>query len=506
MSSKNSQHIIVKDETILAFYRENPSLDFITINHVFIDILKKLSTNLTETLSNSVNSKILSTLSEMSESISTIKQDMSKLNTELITNISLRLHESKKEYFDAIQLSLSNNVLSISDKFGSMLEKQNDALIVKTTSIINDIVPKSNETNHAKIESIIQTLSAAIATNSEQLLESIKENTPEQSMKEYTENIEAQFNKLVNNLQQPILSGIQLSEERTSNNIRDIREKINTNQAAQESLSHELNGFLNKYKHNSSTKGNISEIELFSILQQIFPIDEVIDSRSETASGDYIVKRLYLNKPVIMFENKDYTRSVSTDEVAKFERDIAKHKCHGVFLSQNSNITYKENFQIDVRNGSILVYIPNAQYNSDKIRIAVDTIDHLSQKLDLFKQQTENTEGIHISKDDFDELVEEYAVFSQKKAQIIESIRMSTKQTIDRLDEFQLVAIKKILTRNGIINTDDEHKCRFCSFIGKSKASLSAHVRGCKSNPNRTNTANGRISGVDTPEVLPVPS
>jgi len=497
MSTSKQNQIVVKDETILAFYKSNPSLDFITMNHIFIDILKKLSTNLTETLSNSVNTKILSTLTEMSASLSNIKQDVSKINTEIINTITLRIHESKKEYLDSIQLSLSNNSLSISDKFGSLLEKQNESLIVKTAAIINDVIPKTNDSYNTKIESSLQKLSESLTGNYQHLLESIKHNTPEQSIKEYTENVETQFNKLIHNLQQPILSGIQLSEERTANQIRDIREKINTNQTAQESLTLELNGFLNKYKHNSSTKGNVSEIELFTILQQIFPIDEVIDTRSETASGDYIVKRLYLNKPAIMFENKDYTRPVSTDEVAKFERDIAKHKCHGVFLSQNSNITYKENFQIDVRNGSILVYIPNTQYNADKIRIAVDTIDHLSQKLELFKAQTDHSAGIQLPKDDFDELVEEYALFSQKKSQIIESIRSSAKQTIDRLEEFQLMAIKKILTRNGIINTDDVHKCRYCNYVGKSKASLSAHVRGCKTNPNRTGARN---SGVDTPE------
>ena len=38
-------YISVTDETILAFYREN-KLDFIEMNHIFINILKNLSSNI----------------------------------------------------------------------------------------------------------------------------------------------------------------------------------------------------------------------------------------------------------------------------------------------------------------------------------------------------------------------------------------------------------------------------------------------------------------------------
>jgi len=40
MEFKNNS-IIIKDETILAFYKENPNLNFLTMNHILIDILKK---------------------------------------------------------------------------------------------------------------------------------------------------------------------------------------------------------------------------------------------------------------------------------------------------------------------------------------------------------------------------------------------------------------------------------------------------------------------------------
>jgi hypothetical protein len=127
-----------------------------------------------------------------------------------------------------------------------------------------------------------------------------------------------------------------------------------------------LNIFLNKYKYNSTIKGSVSESELYSILQKIFHSDEIIDCRGETASCDYEVRRLNDKKPTILFENKDYSRSTTTDEVLKFQRDLKNRNHHGIMISQNSPITFKELFQIDIIDGLIHLYLPNLQYNEEK--------------------------------------------------------------------------------------------------------------------------------------------
>ena len=110
MDAKKSDQIIVKDQTIIAFYKENPNLSFITMNHIFIDILKKLSTNLNETLTNNINHKILSTLTDLTKDISGFKQD-----------INSKLHDTKKEYIDNIKLILENSNMSTNDKIQTIL-------------------------------------------------------------------------------------------------------------------------------------------------------------------------------------------------------------------------------------------------------------------------------------------------------------------------------------------------------------------------------------------------
>ena len=103
---------------------------------------------------------------------------------------------------------------------------------------------------------------------------------------------------------------------------------------------------------------------------------------------------------------------------------------------------------------------------------------------------TAETTGFHISKEDLDSLMDEYTDFNAKKSQLVDIVRNSTKQTIEKIEELQFFALKRVLTRNGLLQSDDEFKCRFCnSFTGKNRASLGAHVRGCKFNPAKTANA-----------------
>lgn len=468
MATDNNS-IIIKDKTIIAFYNDNPNLNIVDMNLIFIDILKKLSINLNETLTATINHKILSTLTDLSKDIFHFKQDL-----------STKLLDTKKDYIDNIKLILDNTTMSTNDKIQNILEKNNETIVNKTTSLISEVIPKNNEKFFSLIDNSIKTLHESINQDTNMLIQNI--NKDEKSISEFVNNIDIKFNTMINNLQQPIFSFIQSSEERTNINVQQIRDKLITQQLSQENLNNGMQEFLNKYKHNSSSKGNVSEQELYSILQVIFPCDEIIDCSTETATCDYRVNRLNNTRPTILFENKDYSRSVTTEEIKKFERDLGLQKQHGIFISQKSNITFKEPFQIDIINNIIHIYIPNAEYSIDKIKIAVEIIDSLSSKISNLKQS--QTETININKDDLDELIESFNEFNTQKLALIETVKTNNKTILDKIEAMQLNTIKKILNKNGFFHTDEDFRCKHCTtFIGKNKASLGAHIRNCKSNP-----------------------
>ena len=462
-------YIKITDDTILAFYRENDNLDFVAMNHIFIDILKSLSSNLSTTINNTINSKVLSMVTDIHTNLNTTKSD-----------IIIKLGESKKEYIEDIKTILQNNSLTTNEKISSLIERNNDNLLAKTTLIVNDVIPKSQDKNYLQIENCIKTFCSSITQDTSKLLE--LNNKDDAHVDVIIKDIEKQFTKMISTIQQPIFSFIQSSEERTNSGIQNVKDNLITQQSINQKLTSELNDFLNKYKNNSSTKGNVSEAELYYILQSLMPSDEIIKVNSDTATCDIKINRMDKSKPSILFENKDYGRSVTSDEVKKFERDLQTQKLHGIFISQKSPITYKNNFQIDIINGLIHIYIPSAEYDANKLKIAIDIIDNLALKLKLIENT--NDDDYSINKEDMEDIIEEYRNFASQKIQMIDTIKLVTKQLIDKMEDIQLPKLKKLFMKLGNIENDNDFKCTFCnSWSGKNKASLAAHIRGCKFNP-----------------------
>jgi hypothetical protein len=459
------ENIIIKDKKIISFYKENPHLDIENMNHIFIDILKQLSTNLSSKIDNTMTSQILSIVTDL-------KGELYKLNIDVTT----RLNETKKEYINDIKMLFSHSELSTQEKINNILENSNNNLLAKTTVLMSDIIPKYNDKNYINIETCIKQFFNTISEDTKLLLK--KKNGTDNST-ELVENIDKNINKMFSNIQQSLFNAIQSSESRTSSSIQLVNDNINLQKQIQDNLSSELNTFLNKYKSNSSVKGSVSECELYSLLQKIMPRDFLVRCSSEACACDIRLTRKDKRFPNILFENKDYTATVNTEEIDKFERDLKQQRCHGIFISQNSPIAYKENFHIDIINNIIHLYIPNAGYDMEKIKLAINIVDSLSEKLNLIVLDPDE-EVYEISIDDFENLKKEYCEFANKKVEILDFIKMITKQLNDKLDSIQLPVLKKFTVGNtetknmGII-------CSLCNkFNAKNKASLGAHMKHCR--------------------------
>jgi hypothetical protein len=209
------------------------------------------------------------------------------------------------------------------------------------------------------------------------------------------------------------------------------------------------------------------------------PHDYLVRCSDEARACDIRLTRKDKRLPNILFENKDYSATVNTEEIEKFERDLKHQRCHGIFISQNSPIAYKENFHIDIINNLIHLYIPNAGYDIEKIKLAINIVDSMSEKLNLIVLDP-NEEIYEITIDDFENLKKEYCEFANKKVEMIDFIKMIMKQMTDRLESIQLPVLKRMTVGNtetknmGII-------CSLCNkFNAKNKASLGAHMKHCR--------------------------
>lgn len=481
MSNKG---IIIKNPDVISFYQQHPNINIETINLFFIDIIKKLSTNLSSTMNDNNIVKILSMLSDMNNTLS--KFD---------TGFSLKLLELKKDYMEELKTALNNNTITEKGNMQTLLERNHDNLVAKTQLLLNEFMPRSQE-GYYKLNKELSDHFNIMNTNTKRILEQ----TNKEDNNEIVKNIDNQFNKMVTLIQQPICNFIQSSEERTLTNIQQVKDNISSNKQSHDTLATEMNNFLNKYKNNSNIKGNISETELYFILQKLMPSDEIIRCGSETATCDIKVNRCDPNKPTILFENKNYTGSVDTEEIKKFERDIQLQNKHGIFLSQSSPITFKSDFHIDIINGLILVYVPNVNYDPNKIKVAIDIVDkmsiHVANLVSKSEKEIKNEHQI-INNSDLTGIIKEFTEFGNKKIEAIEILKNMSKQMLDKLEEMQMPCLNKYLMGTGQYKSD-KMLCHFCGvFNGKNKLSLAAHMRNCNENPN----SNKRKNIIAAPDV-----
>ena len=84
--------------------------------------------------------------------------------------------------------------------------------------------------------------------------------------------------------------------------------------------------------------------------------------------GDILFMRQ--GKPKILIENKDHDScNVPKHDVEKFIRDCDIQNCCGIMLAQNTGITHKKNFEIQVNNGNVLLYVTNVNFDVDKTNL-----------------------------------------------------------------------------------------------------------------------------------------
>ncbi len=452
------ESITVTNATILDFYSKNPHLDFEQMNLMFLHILKTLSTDLTKTVENSK-------IGELQAAFSLLKEDIQSIHRGYTTEVNAALKTSSLENME---------------KLTTLLERNTTSIVDKATNILNDIIPRSQIGHQKHMETIVKEFHNNISVDTKRLLE--LNNNGEGDVMKLMEGLDNKFINLTSQIHEPLLKSISGSEERMKNDIGMLKETTIIQAREQEKMGSELMDFLNKYKNSTTAKGSISENMLYEILQTIFPGDEIVDCRNITASGDFIVNRRDASLPSILVENKDYKLSVDTREVTKFERDVHEKRCHGIFLSQSSPITFKELFQVDIIDNLIHVYVPNTNFNQDKINIAVKIIDQLSPALNAVNNQ--DVDSMKILPDDLERIADEYRKFSVKRSEMIDFLKNTHVTMLNNLEDFSLPSIQSFLVSTGKVVPTDPLTCRYCrNFTGKTKSSLAAHQRKCKLNP-----------------------
>ena len=502
---ENREKILELNNNLLSIHNQIQKLnnDLTIKTH---DVKKEYIEEMKTLLTIHTNEKIKVLLDNMNEQIMN-KQKI--LLLELRDDSQTASDNNTNRIIDKTMLALNEVNNNSLNRITSLVEQNTNHLVERTKNIINDIIPENQEkcthqiqeniknfftllhedtkkiiTNNSEITTFLSKYQEKINTSektSSEILGEVKtllNKNKEDNISHFIQNFDTKYNLLLQGIQTPIVSVINSSEERINTMLTSLNNTTKEQNISQNKVMTDLEEFLNKYR-NSSFKGQLGENHLSSVLTKMFPTAEIVDTSKLTSSCDFQLKRE--NKDSILIENKDYTVNVDPKEVKKFIGDCEARTSHGIFLSQNTGITSKNNYQIDITNGKILVYVHNCEYMSHKIQIAVDIIDTLSLKLKEFNLEDKKEEMV-FTREVMEEINAEYQLLISQKEAIIHYVKEFQKNIIIKLEDIRLPKLENILPLNlTSLNANKTiYKCEKCNtFATDSSRSLSAHQRWC---------------------------
>ena len=467
---------------VWAFYHEHPHLDFEKMNVMFTDILASFM-NTTNPLNNSkITSQILN-------GIANIQSQLTSQQVEYHKQLFLKLTEFKKEYIDDLKMILSSN---ITDKIAPLIKDSNGLILDKTQLLLTELVPKNNENLYRQINENIKSFCSSIMEEISKTSKMDGEPLSQSSLDEFIKMIDSKFSN--------VIDVIDSTRKMVDSNKDATLSHFSSITSSQNALQSEVKDVL-KRMENSSSKGKMSENIVLNILRGLFPSAEVEYVGSQKESGDIMIHRKDRQK--ILVENKCYeSRQVTSDQVKKFIHDVDTQNCSGLFLSQEGGIVNKHNFEINIHNRNVLLYVHNVNYDPDIIKIAIDIIDSFKSKLD----EITLTDDYSINKDTLEEINKEYQLFIEQKLAQLKMVKEFSQRMIKTIESIELPCLEKMLsTRFGYINSG-KFICEKCNFVGKNLLALSVHKRSC----DKTNLPTEEVDCVSpiniklSPSVQPV--
>jgi hypothetical protein len=446
------------NKKVSAFYKAHPGLDFEKMNVLMVDILSKVSGELSQSMDMTATTEILKDILGKVDKI----ESTHNLSNQTIHSIQLAVTSQKDSYLSDIKSTIESQYLNHNQTTQMVQDKANEYIVDKTSLLLNDILPKSQSSVHDSIVRDLSTFYTEVKSDTSKLLE---QRDSKESFRTIQEIIERKFSDFNEKISQNLHAHIAQSNETVISRIQE-----------QQSAFQEVKLFLEKQKYcNSSTTGKMGEDRLQHILNQCFPSATITRTTGSSKRGDFIIQREDCKNCKILVENKEYTTNIPTKEVTKFIRDIESTKCHGVFLSQNTGIANKKNFEINFHGEYILIYLHNVQYNPDLVASAVQILDIVAEKLEISDFETQQ-----ISKEDLSTIQSEFLNFIQQKQSIIELSKKHHREIIQSLESMDFPALSKILSINYSNIECNEHICPECKLHFKNKRALGSHRKGCR--------------------------
>jgi hypothetical protein len=431
-------------------------------------MLEKIFEASNPSLDINIASQLIENIKSLQTQVTNVQDTVSKSQVDFSTNFSLKFMEFKREYIEDLKMILSTNA---SEKLAPIIKEYNESLLDKTRILIGEVIPKTQESLSKNIENSIKTLHSSIQQDTTTLM---KNTINKETLDDFIESLEEKFSKTIVSSQSIFNSIVSTSESRLGTRLSEIKDISKTNSLDQNQLQKNIGELLKKME-NSSSKGNISENILFNVLHSLYPTAQIDSVGTTKETGDIMLIRK--DKPTILFENKNYNKNTPQEEVKKFLRDVELQNCSGIMLAQHYGITNKDNFEIEMNNSNVLVYLHRVEYDADKIRAAVDIIDHFKSKIGDMEKVGGNS--IHIEKEVLDDINKECQLFIANKLAHIKTIKDFQQKLLAQVEDMKIPSLEHFLSKMYASSSSKDDVCEYCDYNAKNARALAAHYRGC---------------------------
>lgn len=466
---------------ICGFYAANPSIDFETVNLLIVDMLDKLMSHVSDTSTAATTASLFAQwMTELKTSVTDLKETVSSIQADTTDHCMVQMMNFRKEYIDELNMIVNHHT---TEKIRPLLEKNNHELLEKTERFIRESTAAQSNGGLHQIQESIRFFHKSISDDTRQLIKSMDNNHTNTNLNnDIIQEFIAKFeHKSVPLWMQPVCDMIASSEER-------IQSSLTSASISKDSMIlQEMNDFLQKYKtsHTTNAHAGTTVHRIQVVLNQVCPTAEVVRiSRplGKTTSAHAFVLKRPEGKPQVLIEHKDISENMGEDDLQLFLQDVDHHCSHGIFLSAQSGFTNKANYQIESHHGYLIMYVHDVEYNPDKIRIAINVLDHLSAK---WKECGSGSNGenvrIHIDTEMLEKINQEYQAFVTQKETVVQVLKDNHRKVIAQMDDLRLPILDQYLSTKFVSTSQKPGLlCNMCKhYYANNLKALAAHKRGC---------------------------
>ncbi len=460
---------VLSNEKAIAFFEKHPHLDFNSMNGVFVDIMEKLLQNMCDTIETNNNTELIKQLSRRLETMETSLTQQNNVVNQSIQQISNKFTSLITSHLDSMLSHMRDTIKSNNgDSEKNIMVRMNETTEL-LLSRVSDMVKNENARSFLVAE--IEKISTKVREESERMMNSFEKTNGEAAITKINNMIVSQYRELDTSFKARIDSFFSSQSSSQGSMYTEIMNRLEKTSSAVDIV-----GDYFQKQIGSTNKGKHGEAKLEIILSKMFPSGIITNTSGMTACGDFIIERQ--NRSKVLIDTKDYDTVVPVKEVEKIIRDVEKNNCHGILVSQKSGIAQKNDFEVNVHNHKIIIFLHNAQYDNERLQLAFNMIDYLEPYL---IDKNDNEVGEVISCELLVSINKEYQELASQKLNLIQSIKKSQNELVNQVQKMDLPSLTNYLDKKFANTGKAVFKCDKCNiFIGKNAKSLATHKRHCK--------------------------